>query len=216
MAKLRESRPALGAVLQHGGPTLISPAKRVIAFPKGSFFGAQAQAADAREAVADAAATVLGGVFRFYGLAWGAPYFHFHMDEHLVFRDAYLLARDTRAAAMSGKFFMYSPGPSYLLNIVVRVYETFAHPLNLTLPRDEITYMVLGRAISATLGTATIPLVYIVARRASGRLAGVLAALLLACAVIHLRDSHFFALDVSMAFCTVAAVSLCDQPGSAL
>ena len=38
------------------------------------------------------AATLLGGAFRFYGLAWGAPYFHFHMDEHLVFQDAYLLA----------------------------------------------------------------------------------------------------------------------------
>jgi hypothetical protein len=150
-----------------------------------------------------AAATALGGAFRFYGLTWGAPYFHFHIDEHLVFTDAYLLARDPHAAAMSGKFFMYSPGPSYLLNLVVRVYEAFAQPLDLTVPRDEITYMVLGRAISATFGTATIPLVYLVARRVSGRLAGVLAAWLLAGAVIHLRDSHFFALDVSMAFFTV-------------
>ena len=150
-----------------------------------------------------AAATLLGGAFRFYGLAWGAPYFHFHMDEHLVFQDAYLLARDPHEAAMSAKFFMYSPGPSYLLNLVVRIYEAVAHPLNLTVPRDEVTYMVLGRAISATLGTATIPLTYLVARRVSGRLAGVLAAFLLACAVIHLRDSHFFALDVSMTFCTV-------------
>jgi dolichyl-phosphate-mannose-protein mannosyltransferase len=149
------------------------------------------------------AATALGGIFRFYGLAWGAPYFHFHMDEHLVFQDAYLLARDPREAAMSAKFFMYSPGPSYLLNIMVRVYEAFAHPLNLALPRDEVTYMVLGRAISATLGTATIPLTYVAARRVSGRLAGVLAAFFLACAVIHLRDSHFFALDISMTFCTV-------------
>src|SRR5580765_6979023 len=141
------------------------------------------------------AATLLGGAFRFYGLAWGAPYFHFHMDEHLVFQDAYLLARDPHEAAMSAKFFMYSPGPSYLLNLVVRIYEAVAHPLNLTVPRDEVTYMVLGRA--------TIPLTYLVARRVSGRLTGVLAAFLLACAVIHLRDSHFFALDVSMTFFTV-------------
>jgi hypothetical protein len=150
-----------------------------------------------------AAATAIGGFFRFFGLAWGAPYFHFHMDEHLVFQDAYLLARDPRAAAMSAKFFMYSPGPSYVLNIIVRIYEALAHPLNLTIPRDEVTYMVLGRAISAALGTATIPLVYLVAKHVSGRLAGVLASWLLACAVIHLRDSHFFALDVSMTFCTV-------------
>jgi hypothetical protein len=150
-----------------------------------------------------AAATVLGAAFRFSGLAWGAPYFHFHMDEHLVFEDAYLLARSPREAAMSAKFFMYSPGPAYVLDLIVRIYQALAHPLDLTVPRDEVTYMVLGRAISATLGTATIPLVYLVARKVSGRLAGVIASFLLACAVIHLRDSHFFALDVSMAFCTV-------------
>ncbi len=31
-------------------------------------------------------ATALGAAFRFYGLGWGAPYFHFHIDEHVVFR----------------------------------------------------------------------------------------------------------------------------------
>ena len=35
-----------------------------------------------------AAATALGAAFRFYGLGWGAPYFHFHIDEHIVFRYA--------------------------------------------------------------------------------------------------------------------------------
>ncbi|PWT80968.1 MAG: hypothetical protein C5B57_11370, partial [Blastocatellia bacterium] len=152
-----------------------------------------------------ATATAVGAVFRFYGLAWGAPYFHFHIDEHVVFSDAYLLARDPHAAAMSAKFFMYSPLPPYLLNGIVRLYEALAHPLDLTVPRDQVTYMVLGRTISATLGTATIPLVYVVARRVGGRLAGILAAFLLAATVIHLRDSHFFALDVSMTFFTVLA-----------
>jgi len=150
-----------------------------------------------------AAATAIGAIFRFYNLGWGAPYFHFHIDEHVVFTDAYLLARDSRAAAMSAKFFMYSPLPPYLLNLLVGVYEMFAHPLNLTVPRDEVAYMVLGRAISASLGTATIPLVYVVATRVSSRIAGVLAAFFLAGTVIHLRDSHFFSLDVSMAFFTV-------------
>ena len=34
-------------------------------------------------------AVVLAGALRFYGLAWGAPYFHFHIDEHFVFSSAY-------------------------------------------------------------------------------------------------------------------------------
>lgn len=152
-----------------------------------------------------AAATAVGAALRFYGLGWGAPYFHFHIDEHQVFNDAYLLARDPRAAAMSPKFFMYSPLPAYLLNLLVDVYELFGHRLNLALPRDETIYMILGRGISAALGTATIPMVYLVAERVGGRLAGVLSAVLLACCVIHLRDSHFFALDVSVAFFVVVA-----------
>ena len=65
--------------------------------------------------------------------------------------------------------------------------------------------MVLGRAISAAFGTATIPLVYAVGTRLAGRLAGLLSATLLACAVIHLRESHFFSVDVSMTFFTVLA-----------
>ena len=152
-----------------------------------------------------AVATALGAAFRFYYLAWGAPYFHFHIDEHFVFGPADLLRRSTRAAAMSPKFFMYSPLPMYLVNLVRAVYEDVMRPLVLTVPRDEITYMVLGRAISATLGTATIPLVYHVASRVAGRLAGVLAAVLLACSVIHLRESHFFTVDISMTFFTVLA-----------
>ncbi len=150
-----------------------------------------------------AIATAIGAAFRFYNLAWGAPYFHFHIDEHVVFTYADALARDSQEAAASPKFFMYSPLPMYGLNLLVDAYAMLAHSLDLTSPRDEVTYMLLGRSISATLGTATIPLVYLVGRRVSGRLAGVFAACLLACSVIHLRDSHFFSLDVSMTFFTV-------------
>ncbi len=150
-----------------------------------------------------AAATTLGAVLRFYKLGWGAPYFHFHIDEHFVFQPADLLRRDPHAAAMLPKFFMYSPLPMYLLNGVRSVYEAVFRPLVLTVPGDEVTYMVMGRAISAAFGTATIPLVYYVAQRVAGRLAGVIAALLLACSVIHLRESHFFTVDVSMTFFSV-------------
>jgi 4-amino-4-deoxy-L-arabinose transferase-like glycosyltransferase len=152
-----------------------------------------------------AAATVVGAALRFYGLGWGAPYFHFHIDEHIVFTYAESLSRNTKEAAESAKFFMYSPLPMYILNGMTAAYNALVHPLDLTVPRDEVTYMLMGRSISATLGTATIPLVYHVARHVSGRLAGVFAAFLLALSVIHLRESHFFSLDVSMTFFTVVA-----------
>jgi hypothetical protein len=153
-----------------------------------------------------AAIVAAGAAFRFYNLAWGAPYYHFHMDEHFVLGPADVLRRDVRAAAMGPKFFMYSPLMMYLINIVRGVYEALFHSLDLTVPRDQVTYMVLSRAIAATFGTATILVVYAIASRIAGRVAGLLAAFFLACAVLHLRDSHFATTDMPMVFFCVVTL----------
>ncbi|HEX9368936.1 MAG TPA: phospholipid carrier-dependent glycosyltransferase [Vicinamibacterales bacterium] len=155
---------------------------------------------DGRRILTLAAICAIAAGFRFAGLTWGAPYFHFHIDEHFVFQGADMLRRSVREAAGSAKFFMYGPLPMWILNGVRAVYERFAHPLLLTRNADEVTYLVMGRAISATLGTLSVPLAYAVARRTAGHAAGVLAALLFACTVAHLRESHFFTVDVSMLF----------------
>ena len=141
-----------------------------------------------------------GAAFRFYNLAWGAPYYHFHMDEHFVLGPADTLRRDVRAAAMGSKFFMYSPMMMYLINIVRGAYEALVQPLDLTVPGNQVTYMVLSRAIAAAFGTATIVVTYAIANRVAGRVAGLLAAFFLACAVLHLRDSHFATTDMPMVF----------------
>jgi hypothetical protein len=141
-----------------------------------------------------------GAAFRFYGLAWGAPYYHFHIDEHFVFVGALEMRTDFFGAAESPKFFMYSPLPMYVLIGVMSAYEAIFGPLDLNVPADGIRFMVMGRAISATLGTATIPLVFLIARRLAGSTAGLLAAALLAAGVLHLRESHFFTVDISMTF----------------
>jgi 4-amino-4-deoxy-L-arabinose transferase-like glycosyltransferase len=152
------------------------------------------------------AIVAVGAAFRFYNLGWGAPYYHFHIDEHFVLGPADTLRRDVRAAAMGSKFFMYSPLMMYLINIVRGAYEAMVHPLDLTVPADQVTYMVLSRAIAATFGTATILVVYAIAARIAGRVAGLFAAFFLACAVLHLRDSHFATTDMPMVFFCVVAL----------
>jgi dolichyl-phosphate-mannose-protein mannosyltransferase len=142
----------------------------------------------------------LAALFRFVGLAWGAPYFHFHIDEHYVFQGADLLRRSMRDAAESGKFFMYGPLPMWTLDGIRRISEAIAGPLTLTRNADEIRYMVMGRAISAACGTACAPIAYLIARRVAGRVAGLIAAFLFACAVVQLRESHFFSVDTMMLF----------------
>ncbi len=60
VSTLMDVKPALGAVLQHGAPVEVTPARIALAFPPGSFFGQQAEALDARRAIADAAERVFG------------------------------------------------------------------------------------------------------------------------------------------------------------
>jgi 4-amino-4-deoxy-L-arabinose transferase-like glycosyltransferase len=137
---------------------------------------------------------------RFYGLAWGAPYFHFHIDEHFVFIGAERLRVSMEAAARSGKFFMYSPLPMHTLNALVWVYEAVKGPLDLARFGDQVTYMVLGRAISATMGTATVLVTWFVGRKVAGRLAGLIAAALMATFVLHISETHSFRVDGMMLF----------------
>src|SRR5205823_5652007 len=116
----------------------------------------------------------IAAVLRFSYLSWGAPYFHFHIDEHFVFAGADMLRRSLREASLSGKFFMYGPLPMWTLNAVMAVHDRFFDPLVLTLKRDQVAYMVMGRSISAALGTACVPLAYAIARRVGGRVAGLI------------------------------------------
>src|SRR5262249_22527960 len=100
---------------------------------------------------------------------------------------------------------MYGPLPMWMLDAVMAMRDRLFEPLVLTVKRDEVEYMVIGRAISAALGTACVPLAYLIARRLGGRAAGLIAAFLLACAVVHLRESHFFSVDMSMVFFSTVA-----------
>jgi hypothetical protein len=58
--QIKASQPALGAVLDHGVPLEVSAEVLRIGFPDGSFFGRQAQNANAKEAILRAAQHVLG------------------------------------------------------------------------------------------------------------------------------------------------------------
>ena len=162
-------------------------------------------AARRRAALAVALITLAGGAIRFYGLNWGAPYYHFHIDEHFVFVGALAIRDDFLGAAHSPKFFMYSPLPMYVLIGLTEIYERVVRPLDLAVKADGIAFMVLGRSISAAFGTATIPVVYLIATRVSGRTAGLVGAALTAAGVLHLRDSHFLSVDVSLTFFSVLA-----------
>ncbi len=57
---LREGKPALAAVLEHAFPRVVDAENIVIAFPKDSFYGRQADSSASKEAIGDAASRVFG------------------------------------------------------------------------------------------------------------------------------------------------------------
>ena len=112
---------------------------------------------------------------RFYGLAWGAPYSHFHIDEHFVFVGAERLRVSMEAAARSAKFFMYGPAADAPAERRASgCTSASTAPLDLTRVQDQVTYMVMGRAISAAMGTATVLVIYFIGKRVSSRRAAFL------------------------------------------
>jgi len=60
VAALKQVRPALAAVLEHGVPLEISEERLKVAFREGSFFGRQVQDGDAQKEIVNAAEKVLG------------------------------------------------------------------------------------------------------------------------------------------------------------
>lgn len=69
-----------------------------------------------------------------------------------------------------------------------------------------LPFYVLGRLVSVTLGALTVPVVFAVARRVYGRRAAWLAALFMAFAFLHVRDSHFAVSDVPLTFWVMLCV----------
>ena len=156
--------------------------------------------------IALAVITALGVAFRFYGLGWGAPYYHFHIDEHFVLGPADLLRRNPDEAAMSAKFFMYSPLTMYAINFMRAAYEALSHPLDLTVParpgdvHDPRAIGVRG----VRRGDDPGGLRHCQARlRPPGRRPG---GGFLAFAVLHLQESHFATTNMAMTFFCVVAL----------
>jgi hypothetical protein len=69
---LGETKPALGGVLKHAVPRRVDREAVVIQFAPGSFYGRQAESAEAREAVAAVAERLLGARPRI-DVVQGAP-----------------------------------------------------------------------------------------------------------------------------------------------
>lgn len=112
-------------------------------------------------------------------------------------------------ALVYGLYFLAGRATGHFDGVEDFQYEFFAEPS---------TIFILGRLLSAMMGTASVALVYSIATRWRGRTAGVLSALFLAVAFLHVRDSHFLTLDVPATFYLLVACLFAwrqfDQPNT--
>ena len=106
----------------------------------------------------------MAAVLRFTGLAWGAPYFHFHIDEHYVFAGADMLRRSLREASISGKFFMYGPLPMWMLNALRAVHDSLFGPLRLVAQGELGQAYRIGHADAAMAEVASRPVKQLLCR----------------------------------------------------
>ena len=179
---------------------------------------AAARAALSRDivpAVALALTLFIALALRLFGIEWDSGYpFTPHPDERAILMKVGELALpspgdvgdllDADRSPLNPRWFPYGSFPLYLL-------KAFQGLLS-AVPGVEIHDLrVIGRALSALADTATVALVYLLGARLYGRREGLLAAILVTLAVLHIQLSHFFAVDTIMAACAVAALYLLSR-----
>jgi YYY domain-containing protein len=143
-------------------------------------------------------------LLRFTGIGWGLPSW-FHPDERAIVMNASSLS----AADMNPHWFPYGSLPLYLLKGMMT-----ALPL---LGARGLEPVLIGRALSAAFGTATVLLLFLLARRLFGTTTGLLAAAFLAVAATHVQNSHYYTVDVPLTFFVLlslfGAIGLAESGG---
>lgn len=143
---------------------------------------------------------VLAVVLRLKGIAYGLPYSFVNADESTVVPKAVAAAR----GHLNPHFFFYPSLYFYLAGAVYVLSAPFwwlagqGTLLSLTsFVVDPTPYFLLARLLSVAVGTASVWLVWRLGRVAYGTAAGLLAALFLAVAPLHVAYSHMAVTDVT-------------------
>ena len=148
---------------------------------------------------------------RLWGLGFGLPFANARPDETAIAGPAvHFLSGDLRPPYfMYPTFLMYVVALLYLLYWALgRPFTGFATLAAFAESRSEshAPFFYLSRGVSVAMGTLTVWWIYDLSRRVFDDTVAVVAALFLALSFLHVRDSHFGVLDVTMAALIVVTV----------
>lgn len=136
----------------------------------------------------------IGVIVRVWGIDFDSPYMHFD-EGHFVGIPFYFI----RTGDLNPHYFHK---PTFLIYLLYFIYSTlfiFKPALKLLVYCDPLFFMV-GRIFCALLGASTVFLVYILGKIAFSKKVGLISALFLCFAFLHVSKSHFIAVDVPMTF----------------
>jgi hypothetical protein len=158
-----------------------------------------------RRHVALSAIVILAGCVRFWGLRFGLPHTQARPDELPVA----WLGKNLLSGSLNPEFFDYPSLYLYALGLLDLVYYAWGRAAGWFTSLDHFVslwpvywspFFLIARLLTAVLGTLTVWLVYRVGARLFDATTGLVAALYLALAPLHVRDSHFGVTDVPMTF----------------
>jgi 4-amino-4-deoxy-L-arabinose transferase-like glycosyltransferase len=157
----------------------------------------------------------LGLGLRLTGIQWSLPDARhplatYHPDERVNLNAA--LQADIAHGQFDIKFYNYGTFYFYLANLAQTIGAGYG--VIPKLPAAEASpeaqqagqaatnagLFLAGRLVSALLGTATLPVLYLLGRRLFGRRAGLIAALFYGVAPLAVLHAHFFTVDVTATF----------------
>lgn len=157
---------------------------------------------------------VLALGLRLLGIQFGKP-FRYHPDEiKLVVQAGRLLEPGGRSTEGLFGLGSYPPLYTYLLALVYGAYGAAGVALGVFRTAaafkefyyvNTFAFHLIGRVVTAMLGTATVLLLYHVGARAYNRRVGLLAAAFCATVFLHVRNSHYVTADVPATFMATAA-----------
>ena len=147
---------------------------------------------------------LLGAGLRFYGIWFGLPYMRARPDEI----DAVMHGQMVMRGDLNPHFFHW---PSLTFYTFGGVFTAVSDVLGALAPGATISdarFLVVARIIVALAGTATVAVLYDLARRLADAWTGMAAATFLAVAILHVRESHFAMTDVLMTLLATASLAL--------
>jgi hypothetical protein len=150
--------------------------------------------------------TLVGGWLRFTATSFGLPD-QFRPDEEFLVPRALNLGPD-----WNPHMAFYPPALMYMQSAALRVYAAAlgkGSDFRSAYAADNgaLAYLV-ARRVTAALGTATIPAIYVAAAPIYGPGAALSAAAIVAVSTIHVQDSKFAKVDVAAAFWTTMAIAM--------